>query len=100
MRSLPPTNSSAHMRTRHLLHCILSAALALATAFPSRADEIRISAAASLADALKEIDAAFEKETGTKVKLNLGASSALARQIEEGAPADVFFSADLAKMTG
>lgn len=62
------------------------------------ADELRVSAAASLADALKEIDAAFEHETGTKVILNLGASSLLARQIGEGAPADVFFSADEAKM--
>lgn len=76
------------------------AAVVLAATFTSltRADELRVSAAASLADVLKEIDAAFEKETGTKVQLNLGASSMLARQIEEGAPADVFFSADLAKM--
>ncbi len=61
---------------------------------------LRVSAAASLADVLKEIDVAYEKSTGTKVELNLGASSTLARQIEEGAPADVFFSADLAKMDG
>ncbi|MES2708442.1 MAG: molybdate ABC transporter substrate-binding protein [Verrucomicrobiota bacterium] len=60
--------------------------------------ELRVSAAASLADALKEIDTAFTRETGVRVALNLGASSTLARQIEEGAPADVFFSADLAKM--
>ena len=46
------------------------------------------SAAASLSDALREIDAAFTKLTGISVELNLGASSALARQIEEGAPAE------------
>ena len=59
---------------------------------------LRVAAAASLSDALREIDAAFTKQTGSAVELNLGASSALARQIEEGAPADVFFSADRAKM--
>ena len=81
---------------------ILPAALALTVLLSnsSHAETLRVSAAASLADVLKEIDAAFEKSTGIKVELNLGASSALARQIEEGAPADVFFSADLAKMDG
>lgn len=60
--------------------------------------QVRVSAAASLGDVLKEIDVLFEKQTGITVELNLGASNALARQIEEGAPVDVFFSADLAKM--
>jgi molybdate transport system substrate-binding protein len=59
---------------------------------------LRVSAAASLADVLKELNAAFSKQSGAAVNLNLGASSMLARQIEEGAPADVFFSADSAKM--
>lgn len=57
-----------------------------------------VSAAASLGDVLKAINALFEKQTGIVVELNLAASNVLARQIEEGAPADVFFSADLAKM--
>ena len=64
----------------------------------ANANELFVSAAASLTDALKEIDARFEKQTGTKIVLNLGASSMLARQIEEGAPADVFISADEAQM--
>ncbi len=55
-------------------------------------------AAASLTDAMKEIGAAYEKESGDKLQFNFGASNMLARQIEEGAPADVFFSADEAKM--
>jgi molybdate transport system substrate-binding protein len=63
-----------------------------------QAGELRVAAAASLADVLKEVNAAFEKETGHKVRVNVGASSLLARQIEEGAPVDVFFSADEAKM--
>jgi molybdate transport system substrate-binding protein len=62
------------------------------------AAELHVSAAASLTDALEEISNTFEKETGTTVKLNFGASNLLARQIEEGAPTDVFLSADEAKM--
>lgn len=62
------------------------------------AAELHVFAAASLTDALKEISASFEKETGITVKLNFGASNLLERQIEEGAPADVFLSADEAKM--
>jgi molybdate transport system substrate-binding protein len=62
------------------------------------AAEIQVAAAASLSDALKEIGGAYEAATGDKPIFNLGASSTLARQIEEGAPADVFLSADEAKM--
>lgn len=53
----------------------------------ANANELFVSAAAS-----------FEKQTGTKIVLNLGPSSMLARQIEEGAPADVFISAAEAQM--
>jgi molybdate transport system substrate-binding protein len=63
-----------------------------------RAVELNVFAAASLTDALKEIGVAYGKQTGDKIAFNFGASSLLARQIEEGAPADVFFSADEAKM--
>jgi molybdate transport system substrate-binding protein len=55
-------------------------------------------AAASLVDSLKQIGSDYTRQTGQKVVFNFGASSMLARQIEEGAPADVFFSADEAKM--
>jgi molybdate transport system substrate-binding protein len=57
-----------------------------------------VHAAASLSDAMNEIGRAYEKESGDKLRFNFGASSMLARQIEEGAPADLFFSADEAKM--
>src|SRR5690349_12360805 len=60
--------------------------------------DITVFAAASLTDVLKDIGAAYEKQSGDKLVFNFGASSLLARQIEEGAPADVFFSADEAKM--
>jgi len=56
---------------------------------------ITVFAAASLKNALDDINAAFLKRTGVKVVASYGASSALARQIEQGAPADIFASADL-----
>src|SRR3954451_19873335 len=60
--------------------------------------QVTVFAASSLTDSLKEIAVTYEKKTGDKIVFNFGASSLLARQIEEGAPADVFFSADEAKM--
>jgi len=62
------------------------------------AGELLAFAAVSLTDALQEIAATYEKSSGDKVLLNLAASSILARQIQEGAPADLFLSADEAKM--
>jgi len=62
--------------------------------------ELNVFAAASLTDALKEIGVAYQQQSGDKIAFNFGASSLLARQIEEGAPADIFFSADEAKMDG
>ncbi|HSY17475.1 MAG TPA: molybdate ABC transporter substrate-binding protein [Candidatus Acidoferrales bacterium] len=64
------------------------------------AAEITVFAAASLTDSLKQIATTYEKQSGDKISFNFGASSTLARQIEEGAPADIFFSADEAKMDG
>lgn len=62
------------------------------------AAEINVFAAASLSDALRDLAALQAKATGDIVRLNLGASSILALQIVNGAPADLFFSADEAKM--
>lgn len=57
--------------------------------------ELLISAAISLTDALNEMKEVFEKEqTGITLTYNLGGSGKLAQQIEQGAPADVFLSAD------
>src|SRR6267142_2234530 len=64
------------------------------------AAEIKVFAAASLTDVLQQVAADYEKESGDRIIFNFGASSMLARQIEEGAPADIFFSADEAKMDG
>jgi molybdate transport system substrate-binding protein len=67
---------------------------------PLRAADVHVFAAASLTDALKEMAPAYEKASGDKLVFNLGASSMLARLIREGAPADVFLSADEAQMDG
>lgn len=82
---------------RLLLSLALGAGFVL-LAFPVGAVEINVSAAASLTDALQEIVQAYEATSADRIVLNLGASSLLARQIEEGAPADLFLSADEAKM--
>lgn len=58
------------------------------------AAELNVFAAASLADVLRELAPSFQAATGHTLRFNFGASGALARQIKEGAPADVIFSAD------
>lgn len=63
-------------------------------------EEILVFAAASLTESLEEIGKTFEARTGVVVRFSFGASGDLARQIEAGAPADVFFSADTMKMDG
>ncbi len=75
-------------------------ALLLASAFAIAAppSEILVFGAASLTETLREAGRDFEARAGTKVTFSFASSSDLARQIEAGAPADVFFSADTAKM--
>ncbi len=57
--------------------------------------EINVAAAADLSAVLQELAANYEKRTGVVVKLSFGASGALTQQIQNGAPFDVFFSADM-----
>jgi molybdate transport system substrate-binding protein len=64
----------------------------------AHAQELFVSTASSLTDAMKEIGGRYEKRNADKVVFNLGASSLLAGQTEEGVPADVFVSADEARM--
>lgn len=75
----------------------LLAAVAVGAGRPAAAQggEILVFAAASLKNALDAAIAAFGQQTGKKVKASYAASSALAKQIEQGAPAEIFFSADL-----
>ena len=71
---------------------------ALATHGANAQDTITVFAAASLKNALDEINATFRKASGITVVASYAATSALVKQIEQGAPADVFASADLAWM--
>jgi molybdate transport system substrate-binding protein len=83
------------MRRRRAI--LLAAIFALAAGHAIAADSpksIVVFGAASLTDALTEVSAAFTQETGIAIKPSFAASSVLARQIEAGAPADVFFPAD------
>ena len=76
---------------------IFAALIVLAGAVvPAAAQDksITVFAAASMKNALDDIDAAYTAKTGVKVIVSYGPSSGLAKQIEQGAPADVFISAD------
>jgi molybdate transport system substrate-binding protein len=82
---------------QRITYALLSALLAVFTQVSAAAEAGRpivVFAAASLTDAINEVGAAFTKETGVAIKPSFAASSALAKQIESGASADVFFPAD------
>ena len=76
---------------------VCSTLISLLAAAPTHAQDrtITIFAAASMKNAIDDINSAFAKATGIKAVASYAASSALAKQIEQGAPADVFASADL-----
>src|ERR1700722_17012376 len=59
------------------------------------AQEITVAAAADLQSAMQDVAARFERETGKKVKVILGSSGNFFQQIQNGAPFDMFFSANL-----
>src|ERR1051325_281817 len=65
------------------------------TSLSAVAQEIIVAAAADLNFALKEIVQKYEKKTGTKVKMTFGSSGNFFAAIKNGAPYDVFFSADI-----
>ena len=74
---------------------LLAAPLASLAATAASADDVVVFAAASLKNALDDVAAAYKAKTGKTVVISYAASSALAKQIEQKAPADIFFSADL-----
>ena len=75
------------------------AAMVVATVPAARADDkVVVFAAASLKNALDSVNAAWKTETGKEATISYEASSTLAKQIDGGAPADIFVSADLAWM--
>lgn len=89
-------NRKPKIGNRKLPYCLLLIACCLlltATAF-AESKSLTVAAAADLSFALKEISRQFEKDTGTKVTLSFGSTGMLARQIENGAPFDIFFAAN------
>ena len=84
------------MRFHGVRSSILSLSLGLAVLGPSdvHAETVTVFAAASLTNAMAEIETGFAAATGHDVTVSLAGSSALARQIQQGAPADVFISAN------
>ncbi|HUC83934.1 MAG TPA: molybdate ABC transporter substrate-binding protein, partial [Candidatus Acidoferrales bacterium] len=85
------------MRAIHMPRLLFTIAGVFA-ALELHAAQVTVFAAASLTDSLKEIAADYEKNADDKIVFNFAASGVLARQIQAGAPADIFFSADETQM--
>ncbi len=81
--------------TRRFAAGLFTALIAFGTGQAARAQDIVVFAAASLTNALDEAAKLFERQGGAHSKISYAASSTLAKQIESGAPADIFISADL-----
>ncbi|MBC7311656.1 MAG: molybdate ABC transporter substrate-binding protein, partial [Rhizobium sp.] len=75
---------------------IVAAAFLVPTVTAAHAEDVvTVFAAASLKEVLGEVSEAWKAETGRETTLSFAGSSALAKQIEQGAPVDLFISADL-----
>ncbi len=77
----------------------LLVALLLVVALPVQAGEVSVAVAANFTEPAKAIAAAFEKKTGHKVVMSFGPSGAFYAQIQQGAPFEVFLSADAERPT-
>lgn len=92
---------SGERRAWRFLSCSLVAACFLLCSIPAGAQQSKVApqlvvaAAADLSTALQEVARDYETKTGVQVKLAFGASGALTQQIQNGAPFDLFFSADM-----
>jgi molybdate transport system substrate-binding protein len=75
--------------------CLLVAAVCGNVGLGADRQAITVFGAASLTDALQDLGDGFSKDTSVPVRFSFAASSTLAKQIENGSPADIFFSADL-----
>jgi molybdate transport system substrate-binding protein len=80
------------MRSFRLISCLL---LASQLSGMAAAQELRVAAAADLQFVFQEVSAKFQKETGHTVQLTFGSSGNFYSQIQNGAPFDIFFSADV-----
>lgn len=80
---------------KNLLFSLFLTCAALQTSFANAADKVTVFAAASMKDVLDAAVADYKAKGGGEVVVSLAASSVLAKQVEAGAPANVFISADL-----
>jgi ABC-type molybdate transport system substrate-binding protein len=76
---------------------IISASASVLFAAQNEIHAVTVFTAASLTDSLKQIAADYENSSGDKIIFNFAASATLSRQIEAGAPADIFCAADETK---
>src|SRR5271163_3645060 len=83
-----------NMKTRFSI--LVATTLLLLSVASARAQEVRVAAAADLKFAMQDVAGQFEKQTGTKVNVSYGSSGNFFSQLQNGAPFDVFFSADIA----
>ena len=90
----PPGRALVWILTRRVRGWWIGAAVVLALASPAHAEQVLILAAASTTDAMTETIATYQSATGAPVAVAYGASSALARQVESGAPAHLYLSAN------
>jgi len=74
--------------------CILTMLLVTATCFARAESKITVFAAASLTEAVTQVAADYEKEKSIQIQTSFASSSTLAKQIENGAPAEIFIAAD------
>ncbi|MFM8745485.1 MAG: molybdate ABC transporter substrate-binding protein [Aestuariivirga sp.] len=83
------------MNRRNLLHALAAGLVATSAPVAGAAQRVTVFAAASLKNALDEVGAAWTSATGKEAAMAYAGSAALARQIEAGAPADIFIPADM-----
>src|SRR5690349_24331045 len=83
----PPMRTRSSVVFLSLLALLVGAAVGLRSA-DAQERTLTVFAAASMKNALDEVDAAYTKKTGVKLAVSYAASSALMKQIEQGAPAD------------
>lgn len=84
-------------RPHSILHVVLWVAIIFASfsGAPAEAEDVAVAAASDLNFAMKELVSLYEKQTGQHVKLTLGSSGNFYSQLQNGAPFDVYFSADI-----
>src|SRR4030081_1009898 len=92
---MPNCSTLTGLRSLLVRAAFVLLAATVSVAAHAQGRDLLVFGAASLKNALDDADAQYQRDTGHKVVVSYGASSALAKQIEGGAPAHIFMSADL-----